>query len=76
MHFVPRPIRKCFKLSKFAESVMISTLFFLQAQAIKLFAVVGIKNVKGIGGYIGDDGVPRLNVLDLHIKEFGNCPSR
>ena len=24
--------------------------------------------MKGSGGYIGDDGVPRLNVLDLHKK--------
>ena len=28
----------------------------------------GAQNVKGSGGYIGDDGVPRLNVLDLHKK--------
>ena len=26
------------------------------------------QNVKGSGGYIGEDGVPRLNVLDLHKK--------
>ena len=24
--------------------------------------------VKGVGGYISEDGVPRLNVLDLHKK--------
>ena len=24
------------------------------------------QNVKGEGGYVGEDGVPRLNVLDLH----------
>ena len=34
----------------------------------KAFCSGGDQNVKGIGGYIGDDGVPRLNVLDLHKK--------
>ncbi|MCK8817886.1 1,4-dihydroxy-2-naphthoyl-CoA synthase [Natroniella sulfidigena] len=31
----------------------------------KAFCAGGDQNVKGDGGYIGDDGVPRLNVLDL-----------
>lgn len=34
----------------------------------KAFCSGGDQNVKGIGGYIGEDGVPRLNVLDLHKK--------
>ena len=32
----------------------------------KAFCSGGDQNVKGVGGYIDDDGVPRLNVLDLH----------
>lgn len=32
----------------------------------KAFCSGGDQNVKGIGGYIDDNGVPRLNVLDLH----------
>ena len=32
----------------------------------KAFCSGGDQNVKGEGGYIGEDGVPRLNVLDLH----------
>ena len=32
----------------------------------KAFCSGGDQNVKGIGGYIDDHGVPRLNVLDLH----------
>ena len=32
----------------------------------KAFCSGGDQNVKGIGGYIDKDGVPRLNVLDLH----------
>ena len=34
----------------------------------KAFCSGGDQNVKGIGGYVGEDGVPRLNVLDLHKK--------
>lgn len=32
----------------------------------KAFCSGGDQNVKGHGGYVGDDGVPRLNVLELH----------
>ncbi|MDE7159545.1 MAG: 1,4-dihydroxy-2-naphthoyl-CoA synthase [Muribaculaceae bacterium] len=32
----------------------------------KAFCSGGDQNVKGIGGYVGEDGVPRLNVLELH----------
>ncbi len=34
----------------------------------KAFCSGGDQNVKGVGGYIGTDGVPRLNILDLHKK--------
>lgn len=34
----------------------------------KAFCSGGDQRVKGIGGYLGKDGVPRLNVLDLHKK--------
>lgn len=32
----------------------------------KAFCSGGDQNVKGVGGYVGKDGVPRLNVLDIH----------
>ena len=32
----------------------------------KAFCSGGDQNVKGVGGYVGGDGVPRLNVLDIH----------
>jgi len=34
----------------------------------KAFCSGGDQNVKGKGGYIGSDGVPRLNVLDVHKR--------
>ncbi len=34
----------------------------------KAFCSGGDQNVKGIGGYVDEHGIPRLNVLDLHKK--------
>lgn len=34
----------------------------------KAFCSGGDQNVKGIGGYISENGVPRLNVLDIYKK--------
>ncbi|MGY6560753.1 MAG: 1,4-dihydroxy-2-naphthoyl-CoA synthase [Luteibaculaceae bacterium] len=40
----------------------------LTGEGDKAFCSGGDQNVKGVGGYVGQDGVPRLNVLDLHKK--------
>ncbi|HEX3761286.1 MAG TPA: 1,4-dihydroxy-2-naphthoyl-CoA synthase [Kofleriaceae bacterium] len=32
------------------------------------FCSGGDQRVRGSGGYVGDDGIPRLNVLDLHMR--------
>jgi naphthoate synthase len=40
----------------------------LTGEGDKAFCSGGDQNVKGIGGYVGKDGVPRLNVLDLQKK--------
>lgn len=40
----------------------------LTGQGDKAFCSGGDQNVKGVGGYVGEDGVPRLNVLDLHKR--------
>ena len=37
------------------------------------FCSGGDQKVRGTGGYVGDDGVPRLNVLDLQ-REIRTCP--
>jgi naphthoate synthase len=38
----------------------------LTGEGDKAFCSGGDQNVKGIGGYISENGVPRLNVLDVH----------
>ena len=45
----------------------------LTGEGDKSFCSGGDQNVKGVGGYVGEDGVPRLNVLDLH-KRIGEIP--
>ena len=46
------------------ESQDIATII-LTGEGDKAFCAGGDQNVKNIAGYIGKDGVPRLNVLDL-----------
>ncbi len=42
------------------------SVVILTGEGDKAFCSGGDQNVKGIGGYISENGVPRLNVLDLH----------
>ncbi|SDL04782.1 naphthoate synthase [Catalinimonas alkaloidigena] len=37
-------------------------------EARQAFCSGGDQNIKGVGGYVGEDGVPRLNVLDLQKR--------
>ena len=45
----------------------------LTGEGDKAFCSGGDQNVKGLGGYIGEDGVPRLNILDVH-RQIRNIP--
>jgi naphthoate synthase len=40
----------------------------LTGAGTEAFCSGGDQRVRGSGGYVGDDGVPRLNVLDLHMR--------
>ncbi|WP_167612072.1 1,4-dihydroxy-2-naphthoyl-CoA synthase [Maribellus sediminis] len=44
----------------------------LTGEGDKAFCAGGDQNVKNFGGYIGSDGVPRLNILDMqrHIRSI------
>ena len=41
-------------------------VIILTGKGDEAFCSGGDQNVKGVGGYISENGVPRLNVLDLH----------
>lgn len=63
--FTPDTIKEIIECMVFCrESQEISTVI-LTGEGDKAFCAGGDQNVKNIAGYIGKDGVPRLNVLDL-----------
>ncbi len=45
----------------------------LTGEGDKAFCSGGDQKVRGTGGYVGTDGIPRLNVLDLH-KQIRSLP--
>ena len=51
----------------FREASRISVVI-LTGAGDKAFCSGGDMNVKGRGGYVGSDGVPRLNVLDVQMQ--------
>ena len=63
--FTPDTIKEIIQAMIYCrESQDIATVI-LTGEGDKAFCAGGDQNVKNIAGYIGKDGVPRLNVLDL-----------
>ncbi len=63
--FTPDTIKEIIQAMVYCrESQDIATVI-LTGEGDKAFCAGGDQNVKNIAGYIGKDGVPRLNVLDL-----------
>lgn len=52
-----------FKICRESSNIRV---IILTGAGDKAFCSGGDQNVKGVGGYIDEDGVPRLNVLELH----------
>ena len=48
-------------------------VIILTGMGEKAFCSGGDQKVRGTGGYVGDDGTPRLNVLDMQ-REIRTCP--
>jgi len=48
-------------------------VIILTGEGGKAFCSGGDQRVRGVGGYVGDDQVPRLNVLDLQ-RQIRSCP--
>ena len=44
-----------------------TAIFCLLGAGTEAFCSGGDQSVRGKGGYVGADGVPRLNVLDLQV---------
>jgi len=66
--FRPQTVVDMLDAMEFARESQEVGVVVLTGIGDKAFCSGGDQNVKGIGGYVDDNGVPRLNVLDLHKK--------
>jgi naphthoate synthase len=66
--FTPKTNMEMIEAMEICKERQDISVVVLTGEGDKAFCSGGDQNVKGIGGYIGEDGVPRLNVLDLHKK--------
>ena len=66
--FRPETNMEMIEAMDLAREMQAIRTIILTGEGEKAFCSGGDQNVKGSGGYIGDDGVPRLNVLDLHKR--------
>lgn len=66
--FTPNTNMEMIEAMDMAREMQEVGVVVLTGEGDKAFCSGGDQNVKGQGGYIGTDGVPRLNVLDLHKR--------
>jgi naphthoate synthase len=66
--FRPQTINELLEAFDICRERMDIGVVVLTGEGDKAFCSGGDQKVKGLGGYIDDNGVPRLNVLDLHRK--------
>ena len=64
--FRPQTNREMLDAMDYCRECQEIGVIILTGAGDKAFCSGGDQNVKGVGGYIDDGGVPRLNVLDLH----------
>lgn len=63
-------LRDAFEQARMDTSIGV---VILTGEGSQAFCSGGDQNVRGDGGYVGDDGLPRLNVLDLQ-KQIRSLP--
>lgn len=63
-------MRDAFELARMDGSIGV---VILTGEGTQAFCSGGDQNVRGDGGYVGNDGLPRLNVLDLQ-KQIRSLP--
>jgi naphthoate synthase len=63
--FRPQTVRELQKAFELARDDAEIGVVILTGAGTEAFCSGGDQRVRGHGGYIGDDGIPRLNVLDL-----------
>lgn len=71
--FTPLTIHEMIDAMRLSRENPDISVIILTGEGGKAFCSGGDQSVRGVGGYIGSDGVPRLNVLDLQ-KLIRSCP--
>lgn len=66
--FTPKTVWEISQAFNYCREALDIRVVILTGAGDKAFCSGGDMNVKGHGGYIGTDGVPRLNVLDLQMQ--------
>jgi naphthoate synthase len=71
--FTPLTVQEMIDAMQHARENPDISVIILTGEGGKAFCSGGDQSVRGVGGYVGSDGVPRLNVLDLQ-KLIRSCP--
>ncbi|QUB68558.1 1,4-dihydroxy-2-naphthoyl-CoA synthase [Prevotella melaninogenica] len=66
--FTPKTVWEMSQAFNYCREALDIRVVILTGAGDKAFCSGGDMHVKGHGGYIGSDGVPRLNVLDLQMQ--------
>ena len=66
--FTPKTVWEMSQAFNYCREALDIRVVILTGAGDKAFCSGGDMDVKGHGGYIGTDGVPRLNVLDLQMQ--------
>ncbi len=66
--FTPLTVKEMSEAMELARQDEKVYCVILTGEGGKAFCSGGDQSVRGHGGYVGDDGVPRLNVLDLQMQ--------
>ena len=66
--FTPLTVKEMSEAMELARQNPEVGVVILTGEGGKAFCSGGDQKVRGHGGYVGDDGVPRLNVLDLQMQ--------
>lgn len=66
--FTPLTVQEMSQAFAYCRESLSVRVVILTGAGDKAFCSGGDMNVKGMGGYIGGDGVPRLNILDVQMQ--------
>lgn len=66
--FTPRTVWEMSQAFNYCREALDIRVVILTGAGDKAFCSGGDMHVKGQGGYVGNDGVPRLNVLDVQMQ--------